>query len=91
MLFYSALGMPVARFADRANRRNIVAIAFAFWSAMTALCGMAQSVTALALARIGERPPRSVALADDASVAVCDESGAISMERLATHLSIVTT
>src|SRR3954451_19848969 len=42
VLFYSALGMPVARFADRANRRNIVATAFAFWSAMTALCGMAQ-------------------------------------------------
>jgi MFS family permease len=53
VLFYSLLGMPVARFADRANRRNIVAIAFAFWSAMTALCGMAQSVTVLALARIG--------------------------------------
>src|SRR3954453_8933925 len=53
VLFYSALGMPVARFADRANRRNIVAVAFAFWSAMTALCGMAQSVTVLALARIG--------------------------------------
>src|SRR3954471_21384643 len=51
--FYLALGMPVARFADRTNRRNIVAIAFAFWSAMTALCGMAQSVTVLALARIG--------------------------------------
>src|SRR3954465_14322556 len=53
VLFYSALGMPVARFADRANRRNIVAAAFAFWSAMTALCGVAQSVTVLALARIG--------------------------------------
>ena len=34
---------------------------------------------------------RCAALADDASVAICDESGAISMERLATHLSIVTT
>jgi MFS family permease len=45
VLFYSLLGMPVARFADRTNRRNIVAVAFAFWSAMTALCGMAQSVT----------------------------------------------
>jgi sugar phosphate permease len=30
VLFYSLLGMPVARFADRANRRNIVAFAFAF-------------------------------------------------------------
>ncbi|MFL5291788.1 MAG: PQQ-binding-like beta-propeller repeat protein [Myxococcales bacterium] len=43
-----------------------------------------------ALARIGERAPRCAALADDASVALCDEAGAISLERLATHLSIVT-
>jgi MFS family permease len=53
VLFYSVLGIPIARLADRLNRRNIVAIAFAFWSAMTFLCGMAQSVAALALARIG--------------------------------------
>src|SRR5260370_3020988 len=53
VLFYSLLGIPIARIADRLNRRNIVAIAFAFWSAMTFLCGMAQSVATLALARIG--------------------------------------
>ena len=53
VLFYSLLGIPIARVADRLNRRNIVAVAFAFWSAMTALCGMASSVTTLALARIG--------------------------------------
>src|SRR6201989_2585931 len=53
VLFYSLLGIPIARLADRLNRRNIVAIAFAFWSAMTFLCGMAQSLTTLALARIG--------------------------------------
>ena len=53
VLFYSVLGIPIARVADRLNRRNIVAIAFAFWSAMTALCGMATSVATLALARIG--------------------------------------
>jgi MFS family permease len=53
VLFYSLLGIPIARIADRLNRRNIVAIAFAFWSAMTLLCGMAQSVATLALARIG--------------------------------------
>src|ERR1700742_3201129 len=52
VLFYFLLGIPIARLADRVSRRNIVAIAFAFWSAMTFLCGMAQSVTALALARI---------------------------------------
>ena len=53
VLFYSLLGIPIARVADRLNRRNIVALAFAFWSAMTFLCGVAQSVTALAFARIG--------------------------------------
>src|SRR3954467_15040943 len=53
VLFYSVLGIPIARLADRFNRRNIVAIALAFWSAMTVFCGMAQSVTTLALARIG--------------------------------------
>src|SRR6201994_2704134 len=53
VLFYSLLGIPIARIADRLNRRNIVAIAFAFWSAMTFLCGVATSVTTLALARIG--------------------------------------
>src|SRR4029079_1653158 len=53
VLFYSLLGIPIARVADRLNRRNIVAIAFAFWSAMTFLCGMASTVATLALARIG--------------------------------------
>jgi len=53
VLFYSLLGLPIARLADRRSRRNIVAVAFAFWSAMTFLCGMAQSVATLALARIG--------------------------------------
>jgi MFS family permease len=53
VLFYSVLGIPIARLADRLNRRNIVAAAFAFWSAMTCLCGMASNVATLALARVG--------------------------------------
>src|SRR5438477_1638199 len=53
VLFYSLLGIPIARVADRLNRRNIVAVAFAFWSAMTFLCGMAASVATLAMTRIG--------------------------------------
>src|ERR1700744_665699 len=52
-LFCPLLGSPIARLADRLNPRNIVALAFAFWSAMTFLCGMAQSVASLTLARIG--------------------------------------
>jgi MFS family permease len=53
VLFYSLLGIPIARIADRVSRRNIVALALAFWSATTVLCGLASSVTTLALARIG--------------------------------------
>ncbi|MBV8473779.1 MAG: MFS transporter [Hyphomicrobiales bacterium] len=53
VLLYSALGMPIARFADRANRRNIVAAGLALWSAMTMLCGFAQGAWMLALARVG--------------------------------------
>src|SRR3954462_11062368 len=52
-LFYSLLGIPIARVADRLNRRNIVAAAFAFWSAPTALCSAAWRVASLARARIG--------------------------------------
>src|SRR4051795_4570810 len=53
VLFYSLMGIPIARVADRLNRRNIVAVALAFWSAMTYFCGAAQSVATLAMARIG--------------------------------------
>jgi predicted MFS family arabinose efflux permease len=52
-LFYVALGVPIARLADRVNRRNLVAAAVAIWSAMTALSGLAANVWYLALARIG--------------------------------------
>ena len=52
-LFYVLLGIPIARLADRSNRRNIVAISLTVWSAMTAACGMAQNFTHLLLARIG--------------------------------------
>ena len=52
-IFYAGLGIPVARLADRTNRRNIIAIALALWSAMTALCGLAQSFVQLLLFRIG--------------------------------------
>lgn len=51
--FYVIAGIPIARFADRAVRRNIVAWSLAVWSAMTALCGFAQNYTQLLLARIG--------------------------------------
>jgi predicted MFS family arabinose efflux permease len=52
-LFYVTLGVPIARLADRVNRRNLIAAAVAVWSVMTALSGLAGSVWQLALARIG--------------------------------------
>ncbi|MDH3620073.1 MAG: MFS transporter, partial [Gammaproteobacteria bacterium] len=52
-MFYIVLGIPVARYADRHNRRNLIALAVAVWSGMTALSGMAANFVQLALARIG--------------------------------------
>ena len=52
-LFYVTLGIPIARFADRVNRRNLVALALAIWSGMTAISGFAQNIVQLTLARIG--------------------------------------
>ena len=52
-IFYVTLGIPIARYADRTNRRNVVAASLAVWSAMTAISGMAQNFIQLALARIG--------------------------------------
>ncbi|SDE23742.1 spinster family MFS transporter [Kordiimonas lacus] len=52
-IFYTVLGLPIARLADRMNRRNIISIALAIWSGMTALSGMAQNFTQLLLARMG--------------------------------------
>ncbi len=52
-VFYATLGIPVARWADRGDRKLILTVSLAAWSVMTALCGMAQSFVQLALARIG--------------------------------------
>lgn len=52
-MFYIVLGIPVARYADRHNRRNLIALAVAVWSGMTALSGLAANFVQLALARVG--------------------------------------
>lgn len=52
-LFYATLGVPIALLADRWNRRNLIALALAIWSGMTALSGAAANVVQLAIARIG--------------------------------------
>ena len=50
---YVIVGFPAARLADRSVRRTIVAGAITFWSAMTALCGLATGFWSLFLARTG--------------------------------------
>lgn len=52
-LFYTVLGLPIARLAERGNRPYIIGAALAVWSGFTALCGLAQNFTQLLLARIG--------------------------------------
>lgn len=51
--FYATLGIPVALWADRGNRRNIIALSLALWSGMTALSGLSSSYMQLLLARMG--------------------------------------
>lgn len=52
-LFYVTAGIPIARLADRANRRNIIALAVGVWSFMTAITGFCQNFVQMLLARIG--------------------------------------
>jgi predicted MFS family arabinose efflux permease len=52
-LIYVLAGFPAARLADRSTRKTIVAAAIAFWSLMTAACGMAAGFWTLFLARTG--------------------------------------
>jgi predicted MFS family arabinose efflux permease len=52
-LIYVTAGIPIAYWADRGNRKNIIALALVVWSGMTALSGLAQNYSQLLLARIG--------------------------------------
>jgi len=52
-LFYTVLGLPIARLAERADRVKIISVAVGVWSAFTVACGMAGNFTQLLLARIG--------------------------------------
>lgn len=52
-VFYAVCGIPIARLADRGQRRNVIAVCLAVWSGATALSGAAQNFLHLFLARIG--------------------------------------
>ena len=52
-IFYATLGVPIAMYADRGNRKLVIVAATATWSLMTALCGTAQNFWQLVAARVG--------------------------------------
>lgn len=52
-IFYTTLGMPLARLADQTHRRNLMTIGLAFWTTMTAFGGLARGFWTLFLARVG--------------------------------------
>ena len=52
-LFYTLLGFPVARIAERGDRPLLIGSAIGVWSAFTALCGLAQNFWQLLLLRVG--------------------------------------
>jgi MFS family permease len=52
-LLYTLLGIPLARFAERFSRVNIIAGAILIWSGFTALCGGAASFLTLSAFRFG--------------------------------------
>lgn len=52
-LVYSLTTLPLARIADRFNRRNVIVAGIFSWSLMTALAGMANSFWQLFVARMG--------------------------------------
>lgn len=52
-IFYTLLGIPIARLADTRSRTKIIAIGIFVWSIMTALCGLARTFGQMFMARVG--------------------------------------
>jgi predicted MFS family arabinose efflux permease len=52
-LFYVIAAIPIARWADRGNRRTVLGLSIAVWSLMTIACGLSRSFTQMAVARMG--------------------------------------
>ena len=70
-MLYTTLGIPIARVAERVNRKWIIIFSLVLWSAMTVLCGLATSFVMLFVLRIcvgigeaGCTPPAQSMIAD---------------------------
>jgi MFS family permease len=83
-VFYTLVGFPVARWADRASRRNIMAGGIALWSVMTTLSGIARTYTSLLFTRIGV----GVGEATNTAPAISLIADYFPRERLGTAMSV---
>jgi MFS family permease len=52
-ILYSTMALPIARLADRWNRKKLIAAALAIWSSATAACGLANNFATLVAFRMG--------------------------------------
>ncbi len=52
-LFYTLMGIPIAKLADVRSRRNIIVWGICIWSMMTAFCGIAKNYWVLFVGRLG--------------------------------------
>lgn len=52
-VFYTGLGLPIARLADRSDRVWLISGSLAIWSAFTVLCAFVRDFPQLVLARLG--------------------------------------
>lgn len=70
-IFYTTLGIPIARVAERRSRMMIIVISLTLWSLMTVMCGFATSFLTLFIFRLlvgvgeaGCTPPAQSVIAD---------------------------
>jgi len=88
-LFYATLGVPIARWADRGNRVNIISLAISIWGATVMLClfvtNFVQLVFARVAAAIGESGcmPPSYSLVGDYFPGTAERTRAMSIYMLA--------
>lgn len=92
--FYAAMGIPIARLADRGNRVAIISATTAIWSMFAMACGAATSFLQLFLVRVGVAvgeagclPPAQSLLADYFSRA--ERARAFAIYALGSPLSVV--
>lgn len=86
-IFSTLLAVPIARIADKGNRRTVMTVGVALWSIMTALCGLAGTYARLLMARIGVGVGEAT-LQPAATSLIADS---FRRERVATAMSVYST